>query len=161
DIQDAIRKYFPGEEIRVSVSKTDGASEHLNEFRRNPEIKHCIVVGRGVLGFDMPHLRTLVDLSCSLNPEIRNQRYGRITRPHPRRKVKQFYVFTPKDRYNESLIAQYIAYDLFTSAGLENHKKGFQNHTIFAAKQRNARSGKPGQKLVARVPVLPRDPDDL
>lgn len=160
DIRDAIHKYFPGQETRISVSATDGAGVHLREFQQSSAIKHCIVVGRGVLGFNMPELTVLVDLSCSLNPETRTQRYGRITRYH-RGWSKQFFVFTAKSCHNDSVIAQYMAYDLCTSTGLENYHKGFQSHTIFKAKERKPKTGRPAERLVARKPILPSDPIDL
>ncbi len=161
DIVAAIQRYFPGDEVEVSTARVDGMTAQLQRFQTDATLRHCVVVGRGTLGFNMPHLQGLVDMSCSLNPESRAQRYGRITRPHPKGHKKFEWVVVPKDRLDAARVMTHLAYYLCVTEGLTGVKKGWMHHKIYRAVRTKARSGKPGERQVSKVPILPRNPMDL
>ena len=65
----------------LSTSDTDTDSLEVDRFRSEPDARILIVVNRAILGFDMPDLENVVDLSMSHNPDRIFQSLCRVVRP--------------------------------------------------------------------------------
>jgi superfamily II DNA or RNA helicase len=96
----------------VSHSKGDISSENIELFKKDKTLSVLVVVGRARLGFDMPELVNMVDMSGTLNPALLYQMLGRVTRVHPRGKKKRFIKVTP------SKLHQYTYATMCITAGL-------------------------------------------
>ena len=64
-------------------------------FVNNPDIKVLVVVNRGVLGFNIPELQNVVDLTGSRNINTIYQLYARVMRIHKDTPNKFFYKISP------------------------------------------------------------------
>jgi superfamily II DNA or RNA helicase len=89
-------------EALVSHSKEDVSSERITLFKKSKSISVLVVVGRAKLGFDMPELVNMVDMSGTLNPALLYQMLGRVTRVHPKGKKKRFIKLTPSNLHKYS-----------------------------------------------------------
>lgn len=82
---DYVQEYFARQGITAlkSISReqtsleADGA---FKAFKTNPAVTVLIVVGRGVLGFNMPELMNVVDMTCSTNIDRIFQLFSRTVR---------------------------------------------------------------------------------
>jgi hypothetical protein len=66
----------------VSTSDDDPNEIAFRSFLGDPKCKVMVVVFRGVIGFDLPSLETVIDLTCSQNPDRIYQLLGRCVRRH-------------------------------------------------------------------------------
>jgi len=86
----AVEKYFKQKGIKYvrSVSQKRGDADLdidprvLKEFKTN-DIPLLIVVGRGILGFNMPELVNVIDMTGSRNLNRCTQLMSRVSRNHP------------------------------------------------------------------------------
>ena len=113
-------------ESLVSHSKGDISSENINLFKKSKNISVLIVVGRARLGFNMPELVNMVDMSGTLNPALLYQMLGRVTRVHPKGKKKRFIKLTPNNLHNYTYAVMCITAglcyeDFFQSYSPENY----------------------------------------
>jgi len=92
-----VQKYFVARGVATvrSTSDDDTDSTQMEAFKTDPAIKVLIVVGRGILGFNMPEMVNLVDMTCSRNIDRIYQLYARVMRKHPDGKKKFFYRVVP------------------------------------------------------------------
>ncbi len=79
----------------MSISDTDKDSLEIKRFRRDPECLVLIVVDRAVLGFNLPELENVVDLTCSHNVNRIFQLMNRVSRPHPASRKKMYFKVAP------------------------------------------------------------------
>jgi len=84
----------------VSHSYCDGKSSRLNKFKID-DTEVLVVVNRGNLGFDLPDLANVVDLTFSKNIERIEQIFGRVSRKSPKQIEKIYYKIVPKDYLEE------------------------------------------------------------
>lgn len=77
----------------VSNSEVDPTGEKIDLYRDCNNTKILVVVDRGKLGFDMPSLVNVVDISGTLNVSVIFQALGRLTRKHNTKKT--FYKIVP------------------------------------------------------------------
>lgn len=61
------------------------------QFKNDPDKKFLIVVRKCGVGFDMPELTDVVDLTMTRNFMQIVQRIGRVTRPHPHKVEKRYH----------------------------------------------------------------------
>ena len=100
-----IYDYLNKKEINVVISHSGNDKSHyeskdtkeINKFIKNPEINVLIVVGRGILGFDMGNLVNIVDMTMSRNIDRICQLYNRVTRKHKDYPVKYFFKLASKN----------------------------------------------------------------
>lgn len=75
----------------TSNSESDPDSKSIAEFKKDDKIKFLIVVRRGILGFDMPELANVVDMTGTRNIDRIYQLYARVLRKSDFGKSKRFY----------------------------------------------------------------------
>jgi len=102
DIKQAgyIKKYFDKIGIKsvISVSTGEYSDPHSVEMAKFKTDKDCpilIVVRRGTLGFNMPEMENVIDMSMSQNIDTIFQLVSRVIRPHPDGKKKLFFKVVP------------------------------------------------------------------
>lgn len=95
---DEVHSYFVKNGVKAVVSHNDNdyTSSNIQEFIDKPSIKVLVVVNRGILGFDMPELVNVVDLTCTRNIDRIYQLYARVMRKHPNFKMKYFFKVVPE-----------------------------------------------------------------
>ena len=78
----AVHDYFIRHGVKSVTSNTDTDPENLEvwKFVQDPETTVLVVVGRGILGFNMTDLVNVVDLTCSRNVDRIYQLYARVMR---------------------------------------------------------------------------------
>lgn len=78
----AAQRYFAklGVEALISTSDSD-KGEPIAAFKTGPA-PVLVVVNRATLGFDMPALLNVIDISCSMNPDRLFQALCRVVRKH-------------------------------------------------------------------------------
>lgn len=103
----------------VSHSLNDSNSLFITEFYQNPSIAILIVVDRGILGFDMPKLRNVIDMSGSENPDIIFQLLGRASRSDKTGRPKVFVKIAPKGRLERTELVTCFALALTTKVVYE------------------------------------------
>lgn len=79
----------------LSTSDTDADSKEIENFRREADRRVLVVVRRGILGFDMPELENIVDMSLMKDVDTLFQLLCRLTRLHPRVRNKFFLKVVP------------------------------------------------------------------
>ena len=87
----------------LTECQTDVPAKLLKQFRIDPALTVLVVVERATLGFNMPSLRNLLDMSGSRNPDTVYQMLGRVLRvdrDHPQA-VKSFFRLAPADAIDE------------------------------------------------------------
>jgi superfamily II DNA or RNA helicase len=91
-----VKEYFRTKNISVvmSTSENDIDSENIQKFITDNSIKVLVVVQRGILGFNMPELVNVVDLTGSRNIDRIYQLYARVMRQHPSHSYKYFFKIT-------------------------------------------------------------------
>lgn len=89
----------------ISDSLEDPKSENIQKFIDDKKITVLVVVDRAVLGFNMPELTNVVDLSGSHNIDRIYQLYARVMRQNGDDCFKYFYKLTP---YNQSRYTELI-----------------------------------------------------
>ncbi len=89
-----VEKYFIRNKhmVALSISGTDSESGAMKFFVDHDECTVLVVVNRGILGFDCPEIINLLDLKCSLNPNVIMQYLARIFRLHPTGRIKKRYL---------------------------------------------------------------------
>jgi superfamily II DNA or RNA helicase len=89
-------KYFEKHNINVisSNSKNDINSDNIKKFQEDTNIKVLVVVDRAILGFNMPELVNVVDMTCSHNIDRIYQLYARVMRINPEHEKKYFFKMT-------------------------------------------------------------------
>lgn len=95
---DQVYEYFKNRGVNCVVSHyyNDTDSAYIEEFKNDSNIKVLIVVNRGTLGFNMPELVNVVDMSSTKNIDSIYQLYARAMRYHPDYKYKFFFKLTPE-----------------------------------------------------------------
>jgi hypothetical protein len=88
--------------ISASVShwKIDGDATTLERFKTDNN-SVLVVVGRGNIGFDMPDLANIIDLSFSKNVKRLEQLFGRLTRKPSKDINKKYYKIVPHAHQRE------------------------------------------------------------
>ena len=101
-----VRKYFKsqGVDAAISTTDTDKGSCEIKRFVSTPDCKILIVVARGVLGFNMPELGSVIDMTGSHNIDRLFQLMSRVIRKHPKVKKKLFLKLTNKETYASWLL---------------------------------------------------------
>lgn len=92
----------------VSVSEDDKNSDELYRFMDDPSIQVLVVVGRGILGFDMPELVNVVDMSMTRNPDIIYQAMCRVVRQYPGKPKKWKFFFKLITVNDEAMYSLYM-----------------------------------------------------
>lgn len=119
-----VRYYFDraGLDVALSTSDFDADSKEIDRFKLDPECKVLVVVNRGTLGFNMPELMNIIDMSGSLNADVLFQMFARLVRNHPNNKGKLFLKVVPEPlaEYTYTLMSFVVAlstkavYDTYT-----------------------------------------------
>jgi superfamily II DNA or RNA helicase len=101
-----VQGYFSerGFDVALSTSDVDTDSSEIERFKSEENCKVLVVVDRGILGFNMPTLLNIVDLSGSLNPDVMFQLFARLVRKHPRNKEKLFLKVVPQELESYSYV---------------------------------------------------------
>jgi superfamily II DNA or RNA helicase len=134
---DLVRKYFEaaGVDVALSTSDCDKKSEEIERFKKAQKCMVLVVVNRGTLGFNMPELVNIVDMSGSLNIDVLFQMFARLVRRHPSEKGKLFLKVVPET------MAEYV-YVLMSFVIALSHKPIYETYG--------------GEVKKTRIPV-PRD----
>jgi superfamily II DNA or RNA helicase len=93
-----VRKYLEaaGVDVALSTSSFDEDSKEIERFKKDEKCMVLVVVNRGTLGFNMPELVNIVDMSGSLNADVLFQMFARLVRQHPNEKGKLFLKVVPE-----------------------------------------------------------------
>jgi superfamily II DNA or RNA helicase len=83
-----------GVSVISSHSKNDKDSLNMAKFEIDPSINVLLVVGRGILGFNMTDLVNVVDMTGSHNIDRIYQLYARVMRKSPTKPLKYFFKLT-------------------------------------------------------------------
>lgn len=96
---EAMQEHFKKAGIKslISHNELDRDSRFIQEFKDDPSIKILIVVGRGILGFNMTELQNVVDMSGSRNIDRIYQLYARVMRKHEEVNLKYFFKLSADD----------------------------------------------------------------
>lgn len=96
---DKVLKYFKKKNINAisSNSVNDPDSENIQKFQDDNSINILIVVDRAILGFNMPNLVNVVDMTCSHNINRIYQLYARVMRLNEEVNKKYFFKLTVDD----------------------------------------------------------------
>lgn len=105
----------------LSHSENDPDSSFIDEFYNNPAVKILIVVDRGILGFDMPSLKNIIDMTGSENPDTIFQLLGRVSRNDYSHIPKVFIRAAPKSRLKRSELVTCFALALSTQDVFETY----------------------------------------
>jgi superfamily II DNA or RNA helicase len=89
-------KYFESKGVNVisSNSENDKNSENILKFQSDSSILVLVVVDRAILGFNMPQLVNVVDMTCSHNIDRIYQLYARVMRKNEDQEKKYFFKMT-------------------------------------------------------------------
>ena len=103
-----VEAYLRSKNIGVvhSNHKNDPDSKLIDLFVENPHIKVLVVVQRGILGFNMPELVNVVDMTGSRNIDRVYQLFARVMRKHDKLKHKYFFKIT--DEPNREMTKFYL-----------------------------------------------------
>lgn len=83
-----------------STQDENDFSQNIERFKTEEDITFLVVVQRGILGFNMPTLENVVDMSGSKNLDRIYQLYSRITRNHIDIPLKRFFKIAYKYEYD-------------------------------------------------------------
>jgi superfamily II DNA or RNA helicase len=119
DIASELERQAPGR-VLVSESDTDVDGSNLNRFAKESHWTHLVVVDRGTLAWDCPKLENLVDVSMTLNPELRKQQMGRVMRPFNGTAKHYIVVSSPERRFVSDKV-QALTIWLFSADGLSTY----------------------------------------
>ncbi len=108
-----------GIESTISTEDVDKNSENITKFIEDDSIKVLIVVGRGILGFNLPTLVNVVDMSGTRNLDRMYQMFSRITRTHKDHPVKRYFKLAP---VGEVEYTQYVASAMLSLIHRDNMK---------------------------------------
>lgn len=102
DHANMVKNYLEEKGIKValSTSENDVDSDEIERFVDDRKCLVLIVVDRGVLGFNLPELENVIDMTCSYNPDKIFQLMGRVLRKHPKGKQKLFFKVVPTSMSN-------------------------------------------------------------
>lgn len=94
-----VGKYFDQKGIKIVVShnNNDPDSSNIQVFLEDNSVKVLVVVNRGILGFNMPEMVNIVDMTCSKNIDRIYQLYARVMRTHSKYKMKYFFKVVPEN----------------------------------------------------------------
>lgn len=81
----------------ISISDETGSVDNIALFQEDESIKCLVVVNRAVLGFNMPELANVIDLTGTRNLNRIYQLFSRITRVHDKVIYKRFFKVGFKD----------------------------------------------------------------
>lgn len=97
-----VEKYFLDKAINValSISDTDVNSDEIERFKTDSDCLVLIVVGRGILGFNLPELENVIDMTTSQNIDRIFQLMCRVIRKHPDGRKKFFFRIVPHTMAN-------------------------------------------------------------
>lgn len=84
-----------GVKVIVSTENNDKDSQNIQKFIEDKDIKVLIVVSRGILGFNLPSLVNVVDMSGTRNLDRMYQMFSRITRVHDGYPIKRYFKIAP------------------------------------------------------------------
>jgi len=96
-----VKNYFDNKDVRTLLSHSDPGrdgydpdSKNFEQFQSDAKIKILTVVDRGVLGFDMPDLVNVVDMTGTRkNIDRIYQLYARVMRINPQKPSQQKFFF--------------------------------------------------------------------
>ena len=132
-----VGKYFEaaGVDVALSTSRFDEHSEEIERFKKDEKCMVLVVVNRGTLGFNMPELVNIVDMSGSLNADVLFQMFARLVRRHPSENGKLFLKVVPE------AMAEYV-YVLMSFVIALSHKHIYET---YGGAFKKARIPVPGQ----------------
>lgn len=144
----------------ISHSQEDLNSENIvgpDGFMSNPDIKFLVVVDRGILGFNMPELINVVDMTCSRNIDRTYQLFARVMRSFEGRDKYFFKLTSEEEKVNTKFIVS-AAISLAWREFIEKFDGKNLNDMlipVFRSKRENkgAKKGKTGQKSVKIAPI--------
>jgi len=79
----------------IDLGVKDDDSKQIERFKNEKNCLVLVVVNRGVLGFNLPELENVIDMTCSHNIDVIFQLLGRVLRKHPTGKQKLFFKVVP------------------------------------------------------------------
>lgn len=127
DQADKVYKYLNNKGIStvVSHSKNDIHSDYIinpkTGFVYDSSKTVLVTVDRGILGFNVPDLENVIDLTCSKNVDRIYQLYARVMRKHPTVKKKFFMKIVPRLDSVNSWIALQCAVSLMFKDFIEKY----------------------------------------
>lgn len=127
--------------------------ENLALFKEDASIQFLFVINKCQVGFDMPELETVIDLTMSRNVKVLAQRIGRVARKSGDKEKKYIYVFDKslRDRV-DWLINTLIEFSLGEYDGWTTKTVKYRE----TVKHNRLRYEKPGKRLSAIVKDLSR-----
>lgn len=76
-----------------TLTQEIGNKENLYKFKKDPNQRFLFVVNKATVGFDMPELSSIIDLTMTRNIKTIAQRIGRVARKNKFDKKTYFYVY--------------------------------------------------------------------
>jgi superfamily II DNA or RNA helicase len=140
---DQVHNYLNSKNIMSLVSHSDNDKDSMNfdTFISDDNLKILIVVDRGILGFDLDKLETVIDMTQSRNPDMIFQLKARVMRKHPTIKKKLFVKVAPsnmKDYFR--LIMNFTACLYFDKYYTKYNGKNFKEFNIPVKKNNTVKS---------------------
>jgi superfamily II DNA or RNA helicase len=83
--------------VLISISDDGGDSSEFKIFKQNLDILVLLIVRKGRLGFDMPHLHNIVDFSLTTNIDVISQMLGRVLRKDDNNSLKYYFKVAPQN----------------------------------------------------------------
>lgn len=156
-------KYFEKSGVGVisSDSENDVDSSNIKKFETNPELKVLVVVNRGILGFNMPDLVNVVDLTGSRNINRIYQLYARVMRKHPDHEMKYFFKISSEESMllnkfyvNAALLLMFEEFILqYNGTNLKNMRIPVHKKTIIGTANERETTRSRGGLLEKIVPL--------
>lgn len=93
-----INKYLQQQNYNTALSTNDHDKESIEiiRFKQEKKCQILIVVYRGILGFNLPELQTVIDMTVSQNINRIFQLLARVVRKHPKGLKKKYIKVAPK-----------------------------------------------------------------
>lgn len=155
-----INKYLMKKGVNSTISTEiyDPESENIEKFRVNVDIKVLIVVNRGILGFNLPTLQNVIDLSATKNINRMYQAFSRVTRTHKDVKLKRFFKIAPKHEteYTEYNVSAMLSLTHADNISKYDGKSFLENIPLFIEKDEKKRVSTSGVLGVTTI-----DEEDL
>lgn len=157
-----VTAYLQNNNISVVLSHSDNDKDSSNiaRFVSDPSVLVLVVVNRAILGFNLPSLINVVDMTGSHNPDRIYQLFARVMRKH---KDSQKYFFKVSSKMQVEFTKLYLqaALMLLTKDFLTRYNgKNLKQMNILVKKETkrgNEPSSKSGRKNVSTTYVIDAD----
>lgn len=144
-----------GVNVLVSTEDNDKNSENINKFVEDSSVKVLVVVNRGILGFNLPTLANVVDMTGTRNLDRMYQLFSRITRTDKNIDVKRYFKIAPAEEVEYTDYVTSAMLSLIHRDNIEVYNgKNFRTDVPILVKKSERKSGKGGKSKSKSAPKL-------